>query len=174
MGLASIRPAIVADAAAIARVHVASSEEAYAPLAAAWPGSDLEERTGMWRELLAQTQADSRRVDLVAEIEGEVVGFIGGGPARRAEFGAPVEIYVIHVLPEHRDHGIGGALWTPACAYIRGPTLRSMYVETLAELRCCSFYEARGGECILREPDDMHGGAVTRVVYRWPDGQPCT
>jgi hypothetical protein len=46
-----------------------------------------------------------------------------------------------------------------------------MYVETLAELRCCSFYEAHGGEVASRVPRNLHGGAVTGVVYLWPRGR---
>ncbi|MEM7153645.1 MAG: GNAT family N-acetyltransferase [Myxococcota bacterium] len=168
-----VRPATLADVGGIARVHVESSDDAYAPLAAVWDAPDVAKRTADWREWLTAVQGNPQRVDLVAERAGEIIGFITVGRPRRKELGTELEVYVIHVLPEHRGAGVGARLWTEACDALRGDELRSMYVATLAELRCCSFYEARGGVLAEREPEDFHGGAVTSVVYTWATGQPC-
>jgi ribosomal protein S18 acetylase RimI-like enzyme len=54
----------------------------------------------------------------VAEEDGAVAGFIGAGRGRRDDVAAEVEVYVIHVLPEHRGNGVGGKLWTAACERI--------------------------------------------------------
>jgi GNAT superfamily N-acetyltransferase len=164
-----IRVATVADADAIARVHIASSNDAYAPLAKEWQAPDLAERTRFWGSVLSAPRDD--RADLVASHEDAIIGFISGGPRRENDVDAELEIYVIHILPEHRGRGVGGALWADACARLRGPTLRSMLVETFAELRCCAFYERRGGQIAAREAEDFHGGAVTRLVYRWAQGR---
>jgi ribosomal protein S18 acetylase RimI-like enzyme len=166
----TIRAATVGDAEAIARVHIESSEQAYAPLAREWTTPDRERRTREWAERLAEHAVDEQRFVLVAEVSGELVGFLGAGPSRRHDVDAELEIYVIHVLPRHRGRDIGGALWRTACARLRGPKLHSMHVQTLAELRCCSFYEARGGELVERRPGEFHGGVVTEVVYRWSPG----
>lgn len=165
-----VRPATVADATAIAHVHIESSTDAYAPLAKAWPVPDLEKRARWWAELL--TNAGDDRADLVAVRDGVVVGFISGGPTRESKVDATLEIYVVHVLPNERGTGVGSALWRDACARLRGPTLRSMIVDTFAELRCCDFYEARGGVVAHRERELFHGGEPTGVIYRWPDGVP--
>jgi ribosomal protein S18 acetylase RimI-like enzyme len=167
-----VRVATVADAPAIAAVHVASSEEAYAPLAAAWPLADVGTRTEGWTESFRT--ADARRVILVAELDGAVVGFVEGGPARRADPLAELEIYVIHVLPAHRGKGVGDALWTTACERLRGPERASLYVDSLAELRCCSFYERHGGQLVERRPTDFHGATRTHVTYRWASGAAAT
>jgi GNAT superfamily N-acetyltransferase len=167
---AQIREATMPDADAIARVHIDSSQEAYAPLAQEWPAADLDARRARWERFLTRWQQDSERFGLVAEVDGRVVGFIVAGPARRDDVGAEVEVTVIHVLPEHRGKGVGSMLWAAACERVRGPALRSMYVETLAELRCCSFYEAHGGELASRTTETWYGGAVTKVVYLWREG----
>ena len=146
-----IREAAVADAAAIARVHIESSTEAYAPLARDWTVPDLGKRTDFWRTSLAA--ATSERTDLLAELDRQVIGFISVGPPRRADVEVELEVYVIHVLPEHRGQGVGGRLWSEACSRARGEALRSMYVATFAELRCCSFYEVHGGELIERKAE---------------------
>jgi L-amino acid N-acyltransferase YncA len=164
----SIRPATVADAPAIARVHVESSEDAYAPLAKDWPAPDREAKARWWAQLLAGAGDD--RVDLVAERSGELVGFISGGPRRDNDVLADLEIYVIHVLPQHRGTGVGSQLWREACDQLRGAELRSMIVDTFAELRCCSFYRAHGGVEARRVAEPFHGATVTGLVYRWERG----
>jgi hypothetical protein len=49
---AIIRQARQSDAEGVARVHLASSEESYAPLAREWPAQDLATRTKRWAALL--------------------------------------------------------------------------------------------------------------------------
>ncbi len=166
-----IRAARASDAEAIAHVHLVSSGEAYAPLVKQWPAPDVAACRARWSAWLEASRADAQRVDRVAEHDGSIVAFIGGGPARRQDLGAEVEIYVVHVLPEQRGRGLGGLLWTLACDRIRGDERRAVYVATLAELRGCSFYEARGGEVLARSPRLFHGGAVTDVIYFWPRGR---
>jgi hypothetical protein len=45
-----------------------------------------------------------------------------------------------------------------------------MFVDTLAELRACSFYERRGGQVVERRPMDFHGATRTHVTYLWSTG----
>jgi ribosomal protein S18 acetylase RimI-like enzyme len=165
-----VRPARESDAESIARVHIESTREAYAPLAKVWPEPDWDGKKKFWEGRLAPCPTDPRRVDLVAEAQGRVVGFISGGEARQAGIGVEVEIYVIHVLPEHRGTGIGARLWSEACRRIRGESLCAMYVATLAELRCGSFYEHRGGVSARRSARMFHGAPATDVIYIWGKG----
>ena len=168
---AIVREARSSDAEAITRVHVESSRDAYAPLAREWPAPDLPARIARWAISLEASALDPRQVDLVATVDDVVVGFISGGPARRTDIDAELEVYVIHVLPDHRARGLGSQLWAAACRRLRGDDLAAMFVETLAELRCCSFYEARGGDVASRVPRTFHGAAATAVVYIWPKGR---
>jgi ribosomal protein S18 acetylase RimI-like enzyme len=165
-----VRPAGRADAEGVARVHIESTRDAYAPLAKVWPEPDWEGKKKYWEDRLAPSQTEPRRVDLVAEAQGKVVGFISGGEGRQAAIDAEVEIYVLHVLPKYRGTGIGSRLWSQACGRIRGESLCAMYVATLAELRCCSFYEHRGGVRALRAARMFHGAPATEVIYIWNKG----
>lgn len=56
-----LRAPTIADAAGIARVHVESSEDAYAPLAAAWEPHDVDERARMWESWLSAARSDPHR-----------------------------------------------------------------------------------------------------------------
>ncbi|MES1183855.1 MAG: GNAT family N-acetyltransferase [Myxococcales bacterium] len=163
---AVIRHARPSDAEDIARVHIASADESLAHLAREWPASDLNRRTEQWQ---ASLQA-ADRLDMVATVADQVVGFIGGGPPRQQHISGGVEIYVVHVLPAHRRAGIGGQLWDLACTSLRGPAHAPLYLETLAELPCCAFYDARGGEVLTRSAGTFFGGAVTHLAYYWPAG----
>jgi len=163
-----IRHARQSDAEDIARVHIASADDSLAPLAREWPASDLERRTEQWA---ASLQA-ADRLDMVATVADHVVGFIGGGPPCKRVIPAAVEIYVVHVLPTHRRAGIASRLWDVACTTLRGDALAPLYLETLAELPCCSFYDARGGEVLTRSPGTFFGGAVTFLAYFWPSVKP--
>lgn len=166
----AVRSAVVEDAPAISSVHAASAEDAYAPLAGSFPVMDPDEHLEMWVDSLREHEG--RPLILVATIGGTVVGFVTGGPARRTEPAAEVEVQVLHVHPAYRGRSIGTELWAAACLALRGPALASLYVNTLSELRCCSFYERHGGRAVAREPADFHGAMRTRVTYLWPSGAP--
>lgn len=168
---AKMRDATLEDAEAIAHVHLASSADAYAPLAKAWRAPDLESRVEHWRRWL-EGEEDPGRVVVLVEAEGRVVALASGGGARhRKGIDAEVELRVIHVLPELRGQGFGGRLWAEVTGRLRTEALRSLYVATLAELRCTAFYEARGGVVALREPKLFHGSSVMEVLYLWPEGR---
>jgi len=132
---------------------------------------DVPARVAQWASSLEANGLDPTRVDLVATVDDVVVGFIGGGPARRTDIEAALEVYVIHVLPGHRDSGVGSQLWAAACKRLRGDSRAAMYVETLGELRSCRFYEAHGGEVANRVPCAFYGAAAMAVVYVWPRGR---
>jgi ribosomal protein S18 acetylase RimI-like enzyme len=165
---AVIRPARQSDADGIARVHIASADDSLAPIAREWPAPDIARRTEQW----AKSLQAAGRIDMVATVADQVVGFIGGGPPRQQDIPGSVEIYVLHVLPSHRSAGIGGQLWDAACTNLRGLTFAPLYLETLAELPCCTFYDDRGGEVLTRTEGTLYGGAVTHLTYHWPAGKP--
>lgn len=133
-------------------MHIASSEDAYRPLAAEWTLPDPLVREAMWRETL--------RKDALVFVTGDA--FVHGGPARRAEPGVANEVYAIHVLPAARGSGVGTALWLAM-----RKELGALYVDTLAELACCRFYERHGGERIEERPLLFHGADRTHVTYRF-------
>ena len=74
-----VRRARESDVDAIVRVHIDSTQEAYAPLAKSWPEPDWEARRAHWASRLAASQSE-KRTDLVAELEGCDLPF-GSGQA---------------------------------------------------------------------------------------------
>ena len=85
IGQIGIREARVADAAAIARVHVESWQTTYPGIVPAeyLESLDVREREGRWHAIL---EPESEGFYYVAESdEGEIVGFAGGGPDRSGD-----------------------------------------------------------------------------------------
>jgi len=96
-----IRPGTAADAEGVARVHVETWQAAYAH---ALPSEQLEALS------LKEAVERHRRwpPELVAEQDGEIVGFVSVGASR--DPGTDGELFAIYVHPEHWGTGVGRAL----------------------------------------------------------------
>jgi GNAT superfamily N-acetyltransferase len=104
-----IRPGTAADAEGVARVHVETWQAAYTH---ALPGEQLQsmspaDRVEQWR----------RRPPIVAELDGEIVGFVSVGGSRSDD--AEGELYAIYVHPDHWSTGVGRALMDAGEAKLR-------------------------------------------------------
>ena len=111
----SIRVAGVADAAAIAAVHVEAWRETYVGIVPVQvlAGLSVDRRTEIWRRILTNPTAFSSSAVFVAERDGTVVGF-GCCGMQRAESlsaqGYDGEISSIYVLHAFQRRGLGVAL----------------------------------------------------------------
>ncbi|HYT69935.1 MAG TPA: GNAT family N-acetyltransferase [Gemmatimonadales bacterium] len=141
----SHRRAGVADAEAIARLHIASWRAAYRGLLpdAFLDSQDLAERTDMWRGKLT----DSSTTVLVAEAAAGMLGFCACGPSHDpdADTSTVWEIYNLHVTPDLRGGGIGGRLFDAAVSLglqhgARDLTLWVLHGNSPAE----RFYQHKG------------------------------
>lgn len=102
----AIQRALVADAADIATVHVATWQAAYRGLLPEdyLDALSVDSSAALWTRVLEQGPSE---VYLV-RVDGSVVGFVSYGPARRR--GAAVgtgEIQALYVLPEYWSTGLG-------------------------------------------------------------------
>ena len=108
-----VRPAILRDAKAVAEVHAIAAKAAYKDilpedqLSALAPAS----REAKWREAIEFAEPQIH----VAEVGGEIVGFVGFDRSRDPKTPATAgEIWALHVKPEHWGKGVGVALWDAA------------------------------------------------------------
>jgi ribosomal protein S18 acetylase RimI-like enzyme len=138
-----IRPLNDADIDAVAEVHVRTWQAGYAGivpadyLAALDPAVFAERRRAHARHPGAQT--------LVAELDGEVIGFVAFGPDRtEAERG---ELYAIYVHPDHWGAGAGRRLIEAAKVRLTADGFADMRLWVLADnARARHFYERAGLE----------------------------
>ncbi|WP_416423907.1 GNAT family N-acetyltransferase [Pseudomonas sp. App30] len=150
-----IRPALPTDAPAIAHVHVRSWQAAYASLMpAAYLASldqSLPQRETYWAGAITQGDAQV----FVAEIDGEVVGWLSAGGSRDedADKRATGEIMAIYLLAEHWREGLGRGLWEAGVRWLADQGYQQSTLWVLAaNTRAIEFYQRMGWTA---QPDSL-------------------
>jgi GNAT superfamily N-acetyltransferase len=145
MSRARIRPARLADAAAVAAVHLKSFRAGNGPhlpaeaVAVRMPERNLAE----WQGVLAHLP--ERAAILVAEIDERLVGVAGAGPARDLDPAATGELYALYVHPDVWGNGYGFALHEAAVRHLAAKGFGSAVLWVLdGNRRARRFYERRG------------------------------
>jgi GNAT superfamily N-acetyltransferase len=161
-----VRPADLADAAAITNVHIATWRTAYRGLLpddflASLTEAGYEDR---WRRTLGET---SDRV-YVAENAHGVIGFASGGRERAGEGGYSGELYAIYVLREAQHHGHGRRLVQAVVGGLREMGLEDMIVWVLRDNATArKFYERLGGVYVRAQPIAIGSAQLEEVSYGW-------
>jgi ribosomal protein S18 acetylase RimI-like enzyme len=113
-----LRTAVPADAVAGATLHAACWREAYGPYV---DSALLEERladTARWTAAWTKHLVDGPP-RVVAEVDGELVGFAVVGPGRDDDGATPHELHALYTRAAYWGSGLGQALWDavrPDCA----------------------------------------------------------
>ncbi len=166
-----IRRGTVADAEAVADVHVRSWQATYrgAVPQEYLDGMRSQDRRPIWERRLAELSPPRSGV-LVAEDGGQVVGFTAFGPTRDADEdpATVAEIFTIYLAPEAWRRGMGGALLAAAVEEQSRAGHRAATLWVLdANARARRFYEAAGWRLDGAVKHDMVLGAVlTELRYR--------
>lgn len=168
--MSSIRLAGEADLADIARIHVSSWRDAYVSVL---PQEILATRSpegsfAGWRSTLEKYP---NNITVACSEDAAVVGFCCAGAvvddARSSPFS--FEIYGLHVDPNRRREGIGGALLREALArtkHLAGNP--SAIVWTLRDLHLSRrFYEREGGTLVKSGVWSLEGHTFPEVAYGW-------
>lgn len=163
-----IRPALVSDAGGIAKVHVYTWQSAYLGLI---PDSFLQalsvvQRTSSWRKNLETPLPKTHT--FVAEINGEIAGFIGVGADRESELSNQGEVFAIYVSPDIQARGIGSALMRVGLQDLRVQEFPSAILWVLDEnINTRAWYESRGWKSTGRSKiDQREGFALKEIEYR--------
>ncbi len=163
-----IREAGVADAAAIAKAHVDTWRSSYRGVVpdSVLVGLTYDDREARRRERLS----GHGRGLLVAEDDGGVVGFAGGG---RERSGAPEyagELYALYVLPDRQRQGVGRLLTAATARELVERDMRSMLVWALADSPYRRFYESLGDQLLDKQGlYNSKGVELPEVAYGWAD-----
>ncbi|WP_395657185.1 GNAT family N-acetyltransferase [Nocardioides sp.] len=134
----TLRLAVPADAVAGAAMHAACWREAYAP----YVDEELLERrladVARWNAAWLRHIVDGPP-RLLAEADGELVGFAAAGPSRDDDPPTPHELYAIYVRASWWGTGLGQTLWEAVAP--DGPC--SLWVLE-ANARAQGFYRRNG------------------------------
>lgn len=148
-----IRQAKPSDAPSIAAVHVQSWRETYQGLMpdAVIASRTLDGRTRLWTTLLEEDNA--QRNVWVADDQGQIVGFVSGGPCREAPWNGtfPGELYALYLLRSHQGGGLGRALFETCDTWLRAQEGLYPYVLWVLEgnERSLGFYTHLGGKVVV-------------------------
>lgn len=142
--MVTIELASVADAHAIAEIHVASWRAGYAGIVSAeyLAALSVEQRAASWRQQLAESSPQV----IVARDGPVVAGFIATGACRDADAQASWgEIWALYVLPTHWSVGAGRSLWLAAKAAFAAQGMHTVTLWVLAlNARAIRFYSSAG------------------------------
>ena len=166
-----IRRGVVDDAAEASKMHADTWRTSYRGLVpdALLDGLADDRWENGWRR--AFESMDPTRVVHVAEIDGRIAGFAGGGRARP---GAPPgyvgEVYALYVRPAQQRHGIGRLLLKAAATGLVERGLVPIVIWTLFNNPASrTFYEALGGTVIGEKRELFDGYELHEVAYGWRD-----
>jgi ribosomal protein S18 acetylase RimI-like enzyme len=141
----TVRPASSREAKAIAEIHVAAWQAAYADL---MPADFLKSKTVQAREKLWREAIEYSEPQLLVAVQGDqVVGFAGYDRSRDAGTKSTVgEIWALYVAPAHWGEGVGVALWDGAREGLKeeGCTQVTLWV-LLGNERALRFFEHSAG-----------------------------
>jgi L-amino acid N-acyltransferase YncA len=166
-----IRDARPTDLPAIARVHVDSWRTTYAGLL---PQSYLDAlsydtREARWQEVFGP---ESHSFLVVAEEQGDVLGFAGGGAARQDTPEARAfagELYAVYMQDGFQRRGAGQRLVVAVAEKLIEAGYTDMITWVLEESAACRFYERLGGERVGSKTVEIADMPLRAVAYGWSD-----
>jgi ribosomal protein S18 acetylase RimI-like enzyme len=172
---AQFRPATVADAETIAKLHAENWRRHYrgAYSDEFLDGDVLADRLAVWTARLSEP--DRRRCTILA-VDGGVVGFANTLLDEDPTWGALLDN--LHVADQHRRRGIGSRLLAlTAKAVIAQRKTAGLHLWVLEQnVDAQAFYESLGGRRQGREPVTAPGGIASRIVgspaklrYAWQE-----
>lgn len=122
------------------------------------------ERVPLWQDWL------TRDISVfVAEVEGEVVGFAGGGAIREAIHAYDSELYTLYLLKNDQGRGIGKALLHAVSKALVEKGHRSTLVWVREQNPAVRFYEKAGAQYLTSKQIEIGGVQLAEFALGWPD-----
>ncbi len=157
-----VRPARVADAPAIAAVHVAAWRSAYAGVL---PELFLAKLSAPRQAAHYRSEMMHGHAGIVAVAGGHVVGFVTMGPSRSSL--AEGEIETLYVLDDWRERGLGRRLMHAAAQHLAASGCSSAFLWVLRDNPSRWFYERLRGHQVASGKTLVAGVWVAKDAYVW-------
>jgi GNAT superfamily N-acetyltransferase len=161
-----VRAAKIQDASAIAHVHVQSWRTTYPGIV---PDAYLASLNEAARALSWQDQLIRDIQVYVAEQDGELVGFICGGPIREPLHQYDAELFAIYLLEQAQGQGLGTALLRKLAESLGAKGFKGMIAWVLERNPAIHFYEKSGGTPVSDKQIEIGGVLLQEVAFAWPD-----
>ena len=167
---ALVRPAIPADAPAIAQVRVDAWRTTYKGMmpAAYLAAMKVEDSRALWDRVL--TAAPNTTNTIVAEVDGRVVGFAVALMLPEPKFGLDAELSAIYLDRDRQRAGLGTRLFAAVLAAQRRHGATGLLTWVIAGNRGArAFYERYGAELLVEQPSQWDGMDLVEAGYGWRD-----
>ncbi len=121
-----------------------------------------------WREAFWENRRPGVAL-FVAENESEdIVGVAVCGPEQSEDTVYRGEIYVLYVLPQFQNQGIGHALVAACVHYLQQQlAVETLLIWAMAESPYRRFYESLGGKVVREKNKEFGGKMLLEVGYGW-------
>jgi GNAT superfamily N-acetyltransferase len=162
-----IRPSQETDAHSISCVYIHTWQDTYlglVPFDYLYSMSLSRLEHGFINELKSK-----KVISYVAEVAGEVVGFVSGGYERQGNDIYNGEIYALYVLKKHQRQGIGAELVSALANQLNHFGIYSMLVWVLEYNPYRRFYEKIDGMYLRKQRMPFSGEMLDTVAYGWID-----
>lgn len=151
-----VRDMVLADCPAVASIHVRGWQATYRGI---MPDSfldalDITQRTERWQSNMGRNNS----MNLVAERDGQIIGFGGGGVNRSLDLvpHLPSELWALYADPNLWGQGAGRAIMTEFATRVKSPYLVWVATQNHAARK---FYERMGGQPLSYTKNEEVGGA---------------
>ena len=169
-----LRRATVADAAAIARIHIDSWREAFVPVMTpeqvALKNLDYDDQYQLWLPRLTVEENHTRYTVVAENDAGQVTGFTTG---RKNETGIAeydAELHQIYVAPNGQRQGIGEKMVRTLAVVLHEAGYQSLIVWVMTQNPAIPFYRDRlGGTYITERIIPDADGILKEAAYGWLD-----
>lgn len=169
-----IRAARESDVAALARVHVAAWQHAYADILApaTLARTDLARSTQRFRRYFRGPERERSRLFVLDGAAG-VVGYVNFGASRGTGSEPRGEVFELYLDPDFHGRGGGRKLLSAGLWALSGQRLLPAWVWVLADnARARRFYAGMGGREVARGRVRVGDEVLAQVAYAWTDALP--
>jgi GNAT superfamily N-acetyltransferase len=166
----SIRPAIVDDAQAIARVRVDCWRSTYRGLI---PDSyldamDVDASAALWNRVLSA--GTSTASVFVADDDGDVVAFAAGNRLQEPRHGLNAELTAVYVRRDRQRAGLGRRLVEAVAKAQRAQGANGLIVWVIAGNKGArAFYERLGATLLIEQPFEWDAMPLVEAGYGFAD-----
>jgi len=167
----TIRDATIDDAAAIAKVNIASWQSTYRGLIgdATLDAMRFEDYLKKWNSILSLPQNEN--VCFVAESDKEgIIGYFLCGEKQFEKYSFEGELFAIYLLKEYQGQGIGKRLFLKSVEELKHRGIHSFLLFVLSSnTGSRKFYESFEPDFIAKEIITIDNKQYSDTCYGWSD-----